>query len=73
MTVAAGLHYMAGKADALAMQHGNEEAGDEDEDDDNDDQDEFDADENGDEPADARARKEAAADWLVGQGFDRKD
>lgn len=74
LTVAAGLHYMAGKADALAMQHGNEEAGDEDADEnDNDDQDEFDADENGDEPGDARARKEAAADWLVGQGFDRKD
>ena len=75
LTVAAGLHYMAGKSDALATQQGNEEAGGEDDDNgnDNDDQDEFDADENGDEPGDARARKEAAADWLVGQGFDRKD
>ena len=64
---------MAGKADALAAKQGKEEAGEDDNDNDNDDQDEFDADENGDEPGDARARKEAAADWLVGQGFDRKD
>ncbi len=75
LTVAAGLHYMAGKPDAApAMQNGNDELDDEDADEDGDDhQDEFDADEDGDEPGDARARKEAGADWLVGQGFDRKD
>lgn len=69
LTVAAGLHYMAGKPDAPATQYGSEDSGDED----GDDQDEFDADEGGGEPGDARARKEAGADWLVGQGFDRKD
>jgi hypothetical protein len=72
LTVAAGLHYMAGRPDAAyAAQNGHDDA-DEDEND-GDDQDEFDADEDGDEPGDARARKEAGADWMVGQGFDRKD
>jgi hypothetical protein len=67
LTVAAGLHYMAGKTDAAAaVQNGNDELDDEH-------QDEFDADEDGDEPGDARARKEAGADWLVEHGFDRKD
>ena len=74
LAVAAGLHYMAGKPDALDAQRSNEAADDEDSDDyDDDDQDEFDADENGEAPGDSRARKEAAADWMVGQGFDRKD
>ena len=74
LTVAAGLHYMAGRPDSLAEQHGNEASDDEDNgENDSDEQDEFDADEDGGEPGDARARKEAAADWLVGQGFDRKD
>lgn len=74
LTVAAGLHYMAGKPDASATQYGSEDSCDEDGDENNgDDQDEFDADEDGGEPGDARARKEAGADWLVGQGFDRKD
>lgn len=71
LVVAAALQYMAGKPDA---QRSSEAAEDEDSDDyGDDDQDEFDADENGDAPGDARARKEAAADWMVGQGFDRKD
>ena len=69
LTVAAGLHYMAGKPDAAPAVHGN----DEDNDEDGDDQDEFDVDEDGEEPGDARAHKEAGADWLVAQGFDRKD
>lgn len=74
LTVAAGLQYMASKPDALAAQRSSEAADDEDSDDyDDDDQDEFDADENGEAPGDSRARKEAAADWMVGQGFDRKD
>lgn len=71
LTVAAGLHYMAGKPDALASHSASEDADDNDSD--SDDQDEFDADEDGDNPGDARARKEAGADWLVDQGFDRKD
>ena len=74
LTVAAGLHYMAGQSDALATQRGSEDSSDEDGDEDgHDDHDEFDVDEDGGEPGDARARKEAGADWLVGQGFDRKD
>ena len=75
LTVAAGLHYMAGKPDtASGLQNGHDEADDEEADEDrNDQQDEFDADENGDEPGDARAQKEAGDDWLAGQGFDRKD
>lgn len=71
LTVAAGLHYMAGKPDALGTQGASEDADEDDSD--SDDQDEFDADEDGDEPGDARARKEAGADWMVNQGFDRKD
>lgn len=71
LTAAAGLHYMAGKLDAASsVQH---ETDDGNAAEDADDQDEFDADEDGDEPGDARARREAGADWLVGQGFDRKD
>lgn len=70
LTLAAGLHYMAGKPDALATQDESDDSGDEI---DSDEQDEFDADEDSGEPVDARARKEAGADWLVGQGFDRKD
>ncbi len=74
LTVAAGLHYMAGQSERLALQSGSEDSDDEDaEENDNDEHDEFDAGEDGDEAGDARARKEAGADWLVGQGFDRKD
>lgn len=75
MTVAAGLHYMAGKAEAApAVLKGDDEFDDE-----AGDEDEFDIAEDGDESdqprqsGSARARKEAGADWLVAQGFDRKD
>ena len=71
LTVAAGLHYMAGKPEALNTQSAEDEAGEDDYD--GDDQDEFDADEDGNDPGDARARKEAGADWMANQGFDRKD
>ena len=70
LTAAAGLQYMAGKPDALNAQSASDDA---DEDYDSDDQDVFDADEDGNEPGDARARKEAGADWMANQGFDRKD
>jgi hypothetical protein len=64
LTVAATLEYMAGKPVTHAAQA-----------DDDEDQDEgseaFDGD--AEERADAKARKEAAEDWMVGQGFDRKE
>lgn len=72
LTVAAGLEYMHSKPDAApAAQNANEHDSDESaDDDDGDDQfNEFDAD----EEKDARAREEAGADWMVAQGFDRKD
>ena len=76
MTVAAGLHYMAGKVEAAPLVAN---ADDEFDDDEDGDEDEFDIAEDGDESdqpgqsGTARARKEAGADWLVAQGFDRKD
>ena len=60
LTVAATLEYMAGKPVAHAAQVVDE-----------DDEEEFDGD--AEERADAKARKEAAEDWMVGQGFDRKE
>ena len=68
LTVAAGLEYMHSKPDAAPVgKHGEDER---DADDDGDDRmDEFDADEEN----EARAREEAGADWMVEQGFDRKD
>ena len=60
LTVAATLEYMAGKPVAHAAQAEDEE-----------DEEEFDGD--AEERADAKARKEAAEDWMVGQGFDRKE
>ena len=76
MTVAAGLHYMAGKVEAAPFVAN---ADDEFDDDDDGGEDEFDIAEDGDESdqsgqsGTARSRKEAGADWLVAQGFDRKD
>ena len=61
LTVAAGLEFMAGKPVAHAAQDSDDE----------DDEEEFDGD--AEERADAKARKEAADDWMVQQGFDRKD
>lgn len=62
LTVAATLEYMAGKPVANAGQTDDEE---------DDDDEELDGD--AEERADAKARKEAAEDWMVGQGFDRKE
>ena len=76
MTVAAGLHYMAGKVEAAQVMPRGDDEFDDDRADEDDDEDEFDIAEDGDEfdqPGTARARKEAGADWLVAQGFDRKD
>ena len=73
MSVAAGLEYMYGKPDARPVAQASDEDevegdGEDGEDDDNpfresDEQDE----------KDARAREDAGADWMVEQGFDRKD
>ena len=68
LTVAAALEYMAGKP-ALAPV-GKGDSDDEDEDEDGDD--ERDENDQRDE-SDAKARKEAGDDWMVEQGFDRKD
>ncbi len=80
MVVAAGVHYMAGKLEAarLTRNEDTESAG-ADEDGQDSEDDHFDLDEDGDESGrpglreSARARNEAGADWLVAQGFDRKD
>ena len=60
LTVAATLEYMASKPIAHTAQSEDDE-----------DEEEFDGD--AEERADAKARKEAAEDWMVGQGFDRKE
>jgi hypothetical protein len=64
MSVAAGLEYMFGKVQHTPHSHDEDE-----EEDGSEDADEFDSEE---EKA-ARAREEAGADWMVEQGFDRKD
>lgn len=80
LTLAAGLHYMAGKPDAaFAGQSGDdarEEDGDDSDDGDDDHtggQDDFNDHESDEVRGDARDREEAGASWLEGQGFDRKD
>ena len=75
LTVAAGLHYMAGKpVAAQAVQSGADESDYDDADEDGDDDpDDFDDHESDEVRGDARDRKEAGANWLEGQGFDRKD
>ena len=62
LTVAAGLEYMAGKPVAHAPQENDDES---------DDEEEFEGD--AEERAEAKARKEAGDDWMVDQGFDRKE
>ena len=77
LTLAAGLHYMAGKPDAAFAGRGGDDARDEDsddgDDDHTDDQDDFNDHESDEVRGDARDREEAGASWLEGQGFDRKD
>ena len=77
LTVAAGLEYMHGKP-GMAPAAQNDDEFDEDEDDDADDgsDDQLEvanSDEDGDQNSNEKARREAGADWLAGQGFDRKD
>lgn len=80
LTLAAGLHYMAGKPDAAFAGQGRDDARDDDSDgsdggdeDHTEDHDDFNDHESDEVRGDARDRKEAGADWMVGQGFDRKD
>ena len=71
LTVAAGLEYLFAKPErASAKDHGNA-----DDEDDADAEKDADGDHDGedDEEKDARAREEAGQDWMVEQGFDRKD
>ena len=63
LVVAACLEYMAGKPMAPTA-HESDDASD-------DDEEEFEGD--AEERAEAKARKEAGDDWMVEQGFDRKD
>ncbi len=74
LSVAAGLEYMYSRPAATTgdIHDGEQEAEDDDGDDDGDGNDTFTTSEDG-ENADARAREEAGADWMVEQGFDRKD
>ena len=69
LTVAAGLEYMYGKPEARSAAHDDES------DDDGDDGNSSDpaGGPDGDDERDERAREEAGADWMVEQGFDRKD
>lgn len=75
LTVVAGLEYMAGKPGLApsAQSEDDEDDKDDEEDQDSDNPDEFDLDENGDDHGNGKSRKEAGDDWMVGQGFDRKD
>ncbi|MFZ3140082.1 hypothetical protein [Polaromonas sp.] len=74
LTLAAGLHYMAGKpVAALAGQGGDEDSDDGDDDGDTDVPDDFNDHESDEVRGDAGDREEAGASWLEGQGFDRKD
>ena len=72
LTVAAGLEYLFAKPErASAKDHGDDE--DEDSDKDADRSMDGNNDMDDDEEKDARAREEAGQDWMVEQGFDRKD
>ena len=70
MTVAAALEYMASRSAAASASTGSEDSAEDDDGENDDGQNEA-----SDDPddADSRAAREAGADWLVAQGFDRKD
>ena len=75
LTLAAGLHYLAGKPVAVFAGQGSDDARDQDDADDSDTDgpDDFDNHESDEVRGDVRDRDEAGASWLEGQGFDRKD
>ena len=72
LTVAAGLEYMASKPSPISAGQDDSE---DDEDEDGDSFEALDGDDERDESdeSNAKARKEAGDDWMVEQGFDRKD
>lgn len=76
MTVAAGVEYLYGKADAKPAPAARDEEdldhSDEARDHDSDSDGEY-LDGDDEEEKEARAREDAGADWMVEQGFDRKD
>jgi len=69
LSVAAGLEYLYGKPDRAqaSADDGEDHENEDDQDDDHRD------DSDGEDEGDARAGEEAGADWMVEQGFDRKD
>lgn len=69
LTVAAGLEYMYARPDKASGARDEDEDDKEGQEGDDEPLDEFDAE----EQRDARARAEAGADWMVEQGFDRKE
>lgn len=77
LTVAAGVHYMAGATHRHAHHDDHDAVHSEEEGHDEDNHSglaHLDADEDDDgSAADSRSRREAGAEWLVGQGFDAKD
>ena len=77
LAVAAGLEFMAGQPTAASAAQGEDDESEDDDaggDEDGDNRPQgFDADEYGDGADDEKTRQEAGADWLVEQGFDRKD
>lgn len=74
MTVAAGLEYMASRPGAVpAAQADSDESDDDDDESGRHDGDERPEGLDADDYSDPRAQREAGADWLVEQGFDRKD
>jgi hypothetical protein len=73
LTVAAGLEYMAGKPALASAGQADSEEDDEDEDGEDFDARDGDGERDESDESDAKARKEAGDDWMVEQGFDRKD
>lgn len=74
LTVAAGLEFLHGKADAApAGRHADADDEPEDDDDQHDHRDTDDRDDEDGDDDDRQAREDAGADWMVEQGFDRKD
>jgi hypothetical protein len=73
LTVAAGLEYLYGKPGKAPMSAADDEDADNDTDRDRSDDRHADGDGDSDDGHDDDARQEAGEDWLVDQGFDRKD
>jgi hypothetical protein len=64
---------LAGKPAGALSRHGGDDASRDDKDAEEDGQEQEEFDDYEDESGDSEARREAGADWLAEQGFDRKD